>query len=300
MTREIVLALGLLPLAASSPEPRIHAYAAGAGGIFANAYLVETADGVIAIDATLTVSDSRALRAKVDSLAKPLLGVLLTHGHPDHYNGVTTLLAGDTTIPVVATAGVDSVIRASDAAKERQWQPLFKDEWPARRTFPSRIARDGETVVLGGVRFTVHALGAGESHHDSYWVMAARRPVAFIGDLVLNGVHAYLSDGHSSAWLANLERVDRGLRKAGVATVYPGHGDSGSLALLDWQRAYLTTYRRAVRDLAGGHTTLTDAQKQKLAARMQTFLPNDRLSFLIPLGADPVAAELQSLTDSGR
>jgi glyoxylase-like metal-dependent hydrolase (beta-lactamase superfamily II) len=279
----------------STPEPklpRIHRYSSGAGGIFANAYLVETANGVVAIDATLSVSDSRAFRAMVDSLHKPLLAVLLTHGHPDHYNGVTTLVGSDSTIPIVATAGVDSVIRANDAAKEKQWRPVFKDEWPARRTFPSRVARDTATFVFDGVSFSVRSLGPGESHSDSYWIMRGPRPVAFIGDEVLNHVHAYLSDGHSRAWLHNLDRLKRELWGANVAAVYPGHGEPGSLSMLDWQRQYLTTYRDAVRELAHGRSKLTEAQKKELTARMRAFLPTDRLEFLIPLGADPVAAEL--------
>lgn len=301
MKRTAILALSLLPLATlAAQRPTIHVYASGAGGIFANAYLVETPHGVVAIDATLTVSDSRALRAELDSLHQPLLAVLITHGHPDHYNGITTLLAGDTTVPVIATAEVDSVIRANDAAKERQWRPVFKDEWPAARTFPSRIARDGETLVLGGARFTVHAVGPGESHSDSYWVMAGEPGVAFIGDIVMNGVHAYMGDGHSGAWLANLERVRRALRREGVTTVYPGHGPAGSLGIFDWERRYLTTYRDAVRSLARGRTALTDAQKQDLVVRVRAFLPTDRLSFLIPLGADPVAAELAGAETAGR
>src|SRR5215471_714831 len=91
-------------------EPRVHRHASGENGIFANAYLVELPSGVVAVDATLTETDSKALRAKIESLGKPFLAVLITHGHPDHYNGVTNLVARDN-VPVAATAGVDRVIR---------------------------------------------------------------------------------------------------------------------------------------------------------------------------------------------
>ena len=49
-----------------------------------NAYLVETSIGVIVVDATLGVTDGRALRARVDALKKPLAAVVITHSHPDH------------------------------------------------------------------------------------------------------------------------------------------------------------------------------------------------------------------------
>jgi hypothetical protein len=47
---------------------RVHQYSAGPAGALVNAYLVETADGVVAVDGTLTVSDGRSLRAQVESL----------------------------------------------------------------------------------------------------------------------------------------------------------------------------------------------------------------------------------------
>src|SRR6266576_2668190 len=127
----VPLALSLAGAApAQTPAPVIHRYAAGASGLFVNAYLVE-----------------------------------ISHG------GVTNLIAGrPVPPPILATTGVDSVIRANDAAKEAQWKPIFGDEWPAQRTFPSRIVRDGESVTFDGATFIVHALGPGESFNDSYWV----------------------------------------------------------------------------------------------------------------------------------
>jgi len=269
----------------------VHRYSADAAGIFANAYLVETPGGVVAVDATLTETDSKALRARLEALGKPLRAVLLTHGHPDHYNGVTNLLAGSE-VPVLATAGVDRVIRESDAAKEQQWKPMFKDEWPARRTFPSRIVRDGESVTFDGVQFTVHDLGPGESHADSVWVMRGSPSALFLGDVVLHQAHAYVADGHTTAWLRNIERVKALAR--GAATLYPGHGEPGTAAMLEWQKGYLTRYREEVARLAGGRTSLTEAEKATVTARMKEHLPTDRLEFLIPLGADAVAAELAS------
>src|SRR5262245_7695331 len=224
-------------LARAEAPLRVHTHASGEGGIFANAYLVETEHGVVAIDAQLTESESRALRAKFDALGKPLLAVLITHGHPDHYNGVTRLV-GDARVPIIATQGVAEVIRKDDAAKEAQWRPVFKDEWPVKRTFPNRLLGDGQSTELDGLRFTVYDLGPGESHRDSIWIaQAGERRLAFIGDVVMQGVHAYMSDGHTGRWLRNIERV-KGLTH-GAERVYPGHGETGGRGVLEWQREYV-------------------------------------------------------------
>jgi|SRR5215510_3681237 len=272
---------------------RVHTYASSEGGILANAYLIETNDGVVALDATLTVSDANELRDLLDSLGRPLLAVLVTHGHPDHYNGITQLIAGNS-VPIIATSGVDRVIREWDAKKEQQWKPMFGDEWPAQRTFPDRIAQDGESFVFGDVRFTVHDLGPGESHHDSYWIAEdGHGRVAFIGDLAFNGEHSYVSDGHTSRWLENLDRVRKDL--ADVSRIYPGHGPAGGSELFERQRLYLERYRQEVRELASGRSTLTDAEKTQLTQRITEYLPGGRINFLISAGADAVAHELAKL-----
>lgn len=275
---------------ADAADPQVHVFASAENGIFANAYLIETAHSVVVIDATLLESTSKALREKLIALGKPLKAVLITHGHPDHYNGVTNLIAGEK-VDIVATAGTDRVIRESDAGKEKLWSPVFGAEWPKQRTFPNRILPDGGSLEIDGVKFTVHDLGHGESHSDSYWLMeAGGRKTAFIGDVVLNQVHAYVTDGHTTEWLKNIDRLEKELR--GTTRLYPGHGEAGGLELLDWERRYLTEYRATVQSLAQGKPALTEDQKKELTTHMTTFLPNQKLAFLIPLGADPVAAEL--------
>src|SRR5690349_21544719 len=92
----------------------VHRFGATGAGTPVNAYIVESPSAAVVIDATLTVSDGRALRARVDSLGKPLLGVAVTHAHPDHYGGLVELVRG-LDAPVFATEGVSRVIRRDDA-----------------------------------------------------------------------------------------------------------------------------------------------------------------------------------------
>ncbi|MEO7729952.1 MAG: MBL fold metallo-hydrolase [Kofleriaceae bacterium] len=274
---------------ARPPAPIVHQVAASDAGLGVNCYLVEGAHGVVAIDSALTISDGKALRARLDALGKPLLAVLLTHGHPDHYNGVGALVAGHP-VPVYATAPVGKVIRDDDRAKEVQWKPVFKDEWPPARVFPDHVAKDGERLVFDGMTFVAHELGPAESHADSYWELRGAQLVVFVGDEVLAGSHAYTNDGHTAAWLNNLDRLARELK--GVARVYPGHGASGDASLFAWERAYLAAYRAEVDQLRAGGTALTDAAKQTLVAHMKAKYPAAKLEFMIALGADTTAAEL--------
>jgi glyoxylase-like metal-dependent hydrolase (beta-lactamase superfamily II) len=268
------------------PETRIHQHSTGPAGALVNAYLVETGEGIVAVDGTLTVSDGRALRARLESLGKPLLAVLVTHAHPDHYGGIVELVADDD-VPVVATVGVDAVIRRDDALKEEILRPMFGDEWPRERAFPNRTVPDGERLELGGASFTVLDLGPGESPHDSIWFLGDERRTVFLGDQAYDRKHAYLADGFFEEWLGHLGRLQREL--PAEATLHIGHGGPVTPAQFDVQRAYVETFVDAVRR---ADWSQPDAARATVIERMTRLLPTDELQFLMELSIDPVAARL--------
>jgi glyoxylase-like metal-dependent hydrolase (beta-lactamase superfamily II) len=269
--------------------PTVHTYRSGETGLFVNSYLVEGAEGVVAIDAPLLLSDGRAFRARLEALRKPLLGVLVTHPHPDHYNTITQLLAGDDDVPVIALTEVADEIRTHDAAKRAQWGPLFGDEWPAGATFPNREVADEESVELGDLRFTAWDFGPSESERETVWLLGDG-DTAFVGDLLFNGTHVYLADGHTEAWLRALDRSEEAL--AGVATLYVGHGAPAAPSAIADQRRYLLMAREAIARASGGRPELSEAEAGAVTGVMERYLPGAPLSWLIGAGASAVAAEL--------
>jgi glyoxylase-like metal-dependent hydrolase (beta-lactamase superfamily II) len=272
----------------------IHTHSSGEGGIYSNAYLVETDNGVVAIDSTLTVSESNSLKSKIEAIDKPLLAILLTHPHPDHVAGVTNLINSrnvSENVKIVATQEVDRIIRATEEPKRKQWTPVFKEEWIGKWTYPNKIVNDGETLNFDGISYRLIDLGpGGDSDANSIWILDAQPKAAFVGDLVFNGTHSYIADNHLSDWLVNIERARKLL--ADADRIYPGHGEAGSLELFDAQKTYLLEYSDAIRKIANGRTALTEGEKQQLTTIMEQFLQGNRLSFLIALSADAVAAEL--------
>jgi glyoxylase-like metal-dependent hydrolase (beta-lactamase superfamily II) len=269
----------------------VHIHACGEGGIFANAYLVETAGGVVAVDATLSETESKALRGELTALGKPLLAALVTHPHPDHVAGLTNLVGSEDT-PIIATQRVLDLMRRLEEPKREQWGPIFGSEWVPRWTYPNKVVDSGESLTLDGVTYLVLDLGpGGDSEANSVWFIEQPVRTAFLGDAVFNRVHSYVADGHLLSWLANLGRLER--RCQGLEVVFPGHGAAGAPAeLFAAQRAYLLTLASHVQELAEGHPDLTDSAKQELTRRMQEYLPVAELAFLIGMNADPIAREL--------
>lgn len=266
----------------------VQVHTSGEAGLFVNSYMIETLSGVIAIDTPFSVSESRALRAQLEGIGKPLLAVLLTHAHPDHVNG-TTILRGDAEVPVLATPGVDATLREIDGPKRAFWTPIYGEDYPPVTTFPNRLVHDGDTVTFDGVNIRVLDMGAGEGAFETVFVLEEQN-IAFIGDVAYNHFHVWLAEGRSSAWLKQLDKLRPKLE--GLRVLYPGHGKPGDASILAWQRAYLEAFRAAVQDLADGQATLDEAGKTELTRRMEAFDPQAPLSSWVAYGADPVAAEL--------
>src|SRR5262249_26555691 len=132
-----------------------------------------------------------------------------------------------------------------------------------------------------------HDVGrGGDSDANSIWTVEG---AAFLGDLVFDGLHAYLADGGVLAWLANLERAAALCRDLPV--VFPGHGRPGAPApLLQAQRDYLLASAGGGR----GPAPPEGGARPGLPRRMAAFRPGAGLEFLIAMGADAVAAELAS------
>src|SRR5262249_15118850 len=162
----------------------------------ANAFLIETRNGVVAVDSTLTETESKALRRERETLGKPLLAVLVTHPHPDHVAGITNLV-GPEGATIVAVRPVLDLMRALEEPKRKQWTPVYGAEWVQRWTYPNVVASSGQKLTFDGVTYSVLDLGpGGDSDANSVWFIESPRRTAFLGDMVFAGTHCYVADGH--------------------------------------------------------------------------------------------------------
>jgi glyoxylase-like metal-dependent hydrolase (beta-lactamase superfamily II) len=252
-----------------------------------NAYIVEGQEGVVIVDGTLTVASSTELRRRADAIGKPVKAVLLTHPHPDHYAGLAAVTAG-LDIPIVAQAGVDDIVRRDDALKVSFLGHMFGDAWPKQRVFPNHRIADGAKLDFGpGLVFQAIDIGPAESFHDSLFVLAGDRPVAFVGDLAYDLMHPYMADGQNDAWRNAIARLQTELPEDMI--LFVGHGAPITKALFSWQRVYLDKFEAAIR--AADWTNPAKAA-DAVTHEMKVYLPTDDLWFLTQLSIEPTARKL--------
>ncbi|MBA2349273.1 MAG: MBL fold metallo-hydrolase [Solirubrobacterales bacterium] len=186
-----------------------------------NSYVVRDADGVWVVDPGPGIaSHLDALAAAIAAIGGPWRGVLLTHDHGDHAEGVPGLLDRAGAAPVHAARGAVDVVLA-----------------------------DGDT--LGP--FSVVATPGHAPDHLAFVVGEE----LLSGDSVLGrgSVFVWPTPGALSGYLAALQR----LRELPLRRIHPGHGPlvADAHAKLDEYRAHRLTREAAlISALANGHRTI--------------------------------------------
>jgi glyoxylase-like metal-dependent hydrolase (beta-lactamase superfamily II) len=270
--------------------PRIHTYVSTEPLVKPNAFIVEGETDVVIVDTTLTMSDSKGLRQMADRLRKPIAGILLTHGHPDHVAGTTNVAPrGD--VPIYALRSVHDLMKASEQPKHAQWSAMFKDEWIPQWVYPNTIVEPGQRVSIAGLTFTAVDLGAGgDSDANSMWLLEDDHQAAFVGDFLYSEHHAYMMDGSVLRWMANLDRFGDLLGR--YRTLYVGHGPASNHSLIQKQQQYFRTACTELLEATSGSAVLTPDSTKQYEQAMFARCPGYGFTLTVALSAGALAKEL--------
>ncbi|CAN5720753.1 hypothetical protein BH23DEI1_BH23DEI1_08100 [soil metagenome] len=247
-----------------------------------HAYVVELENEVVVIDGTLALESARQLRELAESFGKPIAALLLTHGHPDHYVGLTEFAD----VPRYASQGALDFAHEEDRVKSPVAKGYLGDDYPDERVFPDQIIEDGFVLTVDGVDFTFTHVGPAESPSDGMWSFdedGVRH--AFIGDTVADHCHCFFRDGHAEEWLQALERLGRELPDS--AKLYIGHGPTPTTKdAIAWQRGYIQTFLDAVDAAEPKAEPVERDVQERIIASMQGYLPGAATLFLLDYELD--------------
>ena len=268
----------------------IHALTSGERTFFTNAFIIETDNALVVVDTMMIISDAALLRAFADKLAKPIIAIIITHGHPDHYNGSHTVIDAQK-IPIISTQGVKDCIKETVDSKETKWKGYFGEDWPEFKLLPTQIVNDGDSLILDSLELCFTDLGAAESSSDLYFTIGQQRSAVFVGDVVFNKMHGFMNDGNSHQWLQVLGQLLTEI--ADVKQLFTGHGDAAnSKSLIQTQIDYIVDYRSTLLKLIDQNQALSDAQKQQFEQDLIEKYPQYQLVGFIQAGIDAVSQEL--------
>jgi glyoxylase-like metal-dependent hydrolase (beta-lactamase superfamily II) len=283
----ILLTLLVLASALPTDAAEVTRFVSGAQGFAVNSWLVPTKDGLVVVDTQFTVSDADKLVKTVMQTGRPLRAIVVTHPHPDHYNGTCQLLEL-AHVPVYATQSTIDNIRATAESKRVQWKSTYGKDYPDTTCVPDHVVPADGSVRIDDVELQFRDYGPGEALGESI-VLAPGLRAAFVGDLIYNQIHPWLAEGRSAQWLVQLDRLERDVPAGWV--VYPGHGAAAGVSVIDAQRRYIVEFRTMTQAQLRS-TGLTAGSTKIIVDGVRARHPGWPLEMLISMNAGAVAREL--------
>jgi glyoxylase-like metal-dependent hydrolase (beta-lactamase superfamily II) len=228
---------------------RIHSYMSPADTFHTTTQLIETPARIIAIDAQLLPAYADEAVPYAKGLGKPIDRLIVTHAHPDHYNGASRF-----GVPVHALARVSEqiVARGDSRLPTGRLIPLAE--------FTPDVALVPGTEVIDGVTFVFEAVSGGEAA-DELLIKLPEQGVLIAQDLVYHDVHLYLGNNDITGWQ---QLVDALASESGYDTILAGHGTPTGPEVYEDIRRYLAdarellgddgdAYKKAIVDKYPGH-----------------------------------------------
>ena len=226
-----------------SGELCMHTYTAPDEGWCGNSHIVETASGLIVVDAQYTLTYAREVVAYAATLGKPIARPYLTHYHPGLLLGAPAFSS-----PIYSLASVAAKIDAVCDRVVTEEHEKLGDIVPARAERPKHIVAPG-IEESDGVRFEFLHLEHAET-------LDALMVGVFIGERAFDG------------WAAALQRT----QALDYDTLLPGHGSPGGPELYGAMSRYLDVARDAFSESSSG---------VDLKSRLITAFPNHRGRILL-------------------
>lgn len=219
-------------------------------GMMCNITFVDTAQGLVVVDTGASVQiGEMAIRQIRNKFKKPVVAVINTHYHGDHWLGNHAYIEayGDA-LPLYSHPGT---IQAIQGVQGKLWRTLM-EQWTNQATLGTRVVpprlplENGAELKFGDVTLRVHHLGVVHTPYD-LCVEVLEDRVMLIGDVAMDRRIANMDDG---SYVGTLKAYDT-LEKTGSRIWLPGHGEPGG-KVLQWNRELFEgiyrTCERAVKE----------------------------------------------------
>lgn len=259
-------------------------------GFMNNPAFLVTEAGVVVVDPGASVQTGEMVLRQIRKVTdKPLLGVLNTHVHGDHWLGNQAMRHAAPEVPIY---GHPNMLEAVAEGAGQSWVDLMMRATGGATegtevVAPNKALDDGDAIELGGLTFRIHHYGQVHTHSD-LMIEVPEKELLFLGDNANNRRIVRMDDGSFAGTVAALEKVKQDVA---AKVLVPGHGRTGGWEIVDANRNYMATLYSAVEYLF--EEGLSDFEmKPQISERLAAF--KDWAGFEDELGKHISLAYLQA------
>lgn len=213
--------------ASAKPSLRLIEVLADSGAFDVNATLIAGPTEALLVDAQFHASDARRLADQIAATRTHLKAIFITHPDEDHYLGTAVIAERFPGTPVYMTAA------AIEEFKEKAPQYLAGMKAHAPAEAPDSLVTPqplpSTTFTLDGEKIEIIPDQQGDvlkPTNSFLWIPSLRAVVA--GDIVFNGIHAWLGSSSPEARVAWHHSIAR-IAALHPAIVVAGHKSSADL-----------------------------------------------------------------------
>ncbi len=203
-------------------------------GMMCNITVVDTARGLVVVDSGASVQiGEMAIRQLQKQFAKPVVAIINTHYHGDHWLGNDAFA---TAYPDVAIHAHPGTIAEIQGLQGKMWHTLM-EQWTNQATMGTRIVpptlplAHGQELAFGDVTLRMHHYGKVHTPYD-ICVEVLEDKLTCVGDVAMDRRIANMDDGSYAGSLAAYDSLEK---NAASAIWLPGHGQP-SADVLAWNR----------------------------------------------------------------
>lgn len=220
-------------------------------GMMCNLSFIDTPKGLVAVDTGASVQiGEMAIRQLKKTLKKPVVAIINTHYHGDHFLGNQAFVEAYGEMPIHAHAGTIEQIKGMEG---NTWRRLM-EQWTNQATMgtkvvPPTVAVDhGQELKFGDVVLRLHHYGKAHTPSD-ICVEVVGDGLTCVGDVAMNGRIANMDDGSYVGTLKAYEALEKNTK---TKIWLPGHGEAGA-GVLQWNRElFAGIYESCVKAVEAG------------------------------------------------
>ncbi len=171
------------------PSPENHAF-------FNNPGFVVTSEGVVVIDTGSSVQIGEMVLRQIKRVTdKPVVMVINTHYHGDHFLGNHAFVEAYPNVPIYAHPAAIEKIKSDGGDFWYGFMQRNSNNGITGTviTLPNKVFNGGETIKVGDKTFNIHQFGVAHTESDLI-VEVVEDKVAFMGDTAMRRV-ANMADG---------------------------------------------------------------------------------------------------------